>query len=457
MEMTRGSLGRGCAETVTRRRRTAPLVILVIALAALWPALVNGGPFYHPDTPSYFRGVASAAYKAFGVKTDWAQEYIRVYQAPAIASSSATPAQQVRPELPVTLTGRSIYYGALLILAHLAGSIWIVVIVQSLLAAASIVFTIDLIGRASNRSVHPATALIAGLIAAAATPLGYETGKLMPGIFTGIGLLAEANLLFLWTWQSRREKAFWIAMLAYATLAHSTNLMLAAALLVLALAYGRWRRFTYDRAQLASVVGCIAIGVLGQAAFSFAVTKSTGAAPVRPPFVAMRLIEDGPGYAYLQHHCARERYIYCQVLRENHRNSDDLLWSEDPRISLFRGLTPDEQRVSASQQQSFVFAVFAERPLEVMATAARNSWTQLLSLDLVNFNYSEGNRKRFQKTVPPALLASMQSTRAFQDRMPVRLVEISDALLSIFSALCMVFFLVRSRHTPSENMRAYCL
>ena len=61
------------------RRWFLPLVAGLIALAALWPAAVNGGPFFMADTPSYARGAASGFFKVFGIKTDWTNEYLRVY------------------------------------------------------------------------------------------------------------------------------------------------------------------------------------------------------------------------------------------------------------------------------------------------------------------------------------------------------------------------------------------
>jgi hypothetical protein len=202
----------------------------------------------------------------------------------------------------------------------------------------------------------------------------------------------------------------------------------------------------------------VVIGVLGQAFFSRTVESATGAAPVRPPFVAMRLIADGPGYAYLKEHCSTEAYLYCRVLRQDHPYSDTLLWSEDPTVSLFRGLTPEEQRVSAGQQSSFVAAVAGERPLQVLVAAAKNSVVQLLSVDLTNFNYSDGNRDRFRKTIPPELLSSLQQTQAYRDGMPTRIAEVSTAALSLFSLLFLLVFLARSRSAVSSNhVRAYCL
>jgi hypothetical protein len=370
----------------------------------------------------------------------------------------AAPGPGAAQQLPVTLSGRSIYYGISVYLAYLAGSVWIVAFAQSLLAAVSVYLTIGLIGRASDRRIRTRHALLIGTVAALATPLGYTSNNLMPGIFTGLGLLAEANLLFLWNWQSRAEKAFWIVVLAYALLVHSTNILLGVALLILSIGYAAWRRLGVKLAPLASVGVCIMVGLLGQFAFAEAVKVSTGAAPVRPPFVAMRLIADGPGYAYLQEHCSTERYLYCRVLQQRNPNSDELLWSEDPHISLFRGLGPTEQRVSASQQRKFLAAVVAEKPLQVISLAAKNSAVQLFSIDLLNFNYSDGNRERYEETVPPYLLESMKRTRAYTASMPTAFVEWSTALLAGLSSMFLAAFqYAGSANETARKMRAYGL
>jgi hypothetical protein len=455
---TRRGLAEVSAAGVTSgQRRRAPLIILIIALMMLWPALLNGGPFHHPDTPSYIRSAAAAAYRVFGLKTAWTNEYIRLYQTSEGVSGTAA-AVSPQAELPVTLNGRSIYYGIFAYLAYLAGTFWIVAAVQSLLTAASLYLTVNLVARATSGTVRASHLLLIGLITAAATSAGYDSTRVMPDIFTGIGFLAEANLLFLWTWQARAERSFWVCMLAYAQLVHSANIMLFGALLAVSLGYAYWRRAPLGIPQISSVVGCVAIGLLGQAGFSQTVKATTGAPPVRPPFIAMRLIADGPGYVYLEEHCSTEKYLYCRVLSQRNPQSDTLLWSEDPRQSLFRGLSPDEQRVSAFQQRNFVTAVILDQPLPVMAVAAKNTLVQLLSLDLVNFNYSEGNRERFEKTTPPAVLDRMKLTRAYNNNMPVTAVEAATALLSCVCVAFLIFFFFRDRHQQSrQQMRAYCL
>jgi len=442
-------------------RRAGLLITLLIAIVALWPALLNGGPFYMADTPSYFRGAASVFFKFLQVKTQWTAEFLRLYQAdagPAAAPPAPVTGTNAAAESPVTLSGRSVYYGILLYSGYLAGSVWIVVAVQCLLSAACIVLTARLIGRALGQEIPPATVLLIGVVTAAATSLGYFAGYLMPDLFTGLAALALANLLFLSPWLERLEKPFWWAVLAYSLLVHSTILMMGVAIVLLWAIYGVFRRSRFDFRPILGVGVCIAIGALGQVAFNQGVRLMTGYPPVRPPFIAMRLIADGPGYSYLQEHCTKERYIYCRTLAHPPLPSDTLLWSADPNVSLFRGLPPDDQRISASEQPSFVAAVTAERPVEVITDAVRDSVMQMLTFDIaVNFNYSDEGRRRFEKTIPAQSLHSIEQTRAYDGTMPTAFAQGSTALLSAISLLFFLVFIARENRPERQPLRGYCL
>ncbi|HEY1144431.1 MAG TPA: hypothetical protein VGE68_10445 [Sphingomicrobium sp.] len=430
------------------------LAVLAIAACLLWPAVVNGDPFYHPDTPSYFRAAASAVFKALGIKTQWVEAYLRVY-APQTGTPSISSPGAPR-ELPVTLSGRSSYYGIFLYLAYLVCSVWIAAIVQSVITATSIWLTITLLGRATGRMPSPRMSFLIALATALLTPAAYFSDYLMPDLFAGIGLLAACNLLFLWSLMTRGEKIYWAAALAYSVLAHSTNLMLFTALLVLALAYRSLRRMPFNPAQVSTVFLCLCCGFVGQLAFSQTVKHLTGAQPVRPPFVAMRLIADGPGYAFLRDHCGTEKYIYCRVLGRTNLASDILLWAKDPKDSLFRGLSPAEQRISAGEQRKFIIAVTLDRPFDVIGSGLRNTFHQLVAFKLDSFNYVRSNKDRYEETVPPALLRSIEHTRAYQRTMPTRPTELVTALATCLSVLLLSFLFIR-RSRPSARITGYVL
>lgn len=444
------------------RRWSAALVACLIALAALWPAAVNGGPFFMADTPSYARGAASGFFKLFGVKTDWTNEYLRVYAAKPDATTQTANESSEEPrvagQIPVTISGRSIFYGVVLYLSHLAGSLWIIVILQSLLAAGCIVLTVGAISRAAGTRVQAASLAVIGLLMLVATPVAYFAGYLMPDIFGGFALLATAHILFLWRNLSRPERGFWLALLAYSLLVHSVNMIMVGGLTIASAIFAWWRGIGLSKYQLGGVIACLAVALIGQSAFGVAVKSMTGASPVRPPFIAMRLIADGPGYAYLKDHCATQSFIYCRVLSQSDPKSDTLLWSKDAGTSLFRGLTPDEQRVSASQQSQFVRAVLADRPAEVIGGAIGNTVGQVAQLDLNGFNYSRENRGRFRDTIPADLFGPLSQTRAYRNVMPTRPIEVLSAVTAALSVLFFCYFVASARSDEAVNrLRAFCL
>ena len=125
------------------------LTVIAFAAALLWPALVNGGPFWFPDTSTYIRGADAAYVAATGDTTEWSGEIDKVVitqpsdrTAPVIAGK-APPSAQVKP----VLSGRSIYYGASLYAPmQLIGS-WGAVIVQALLVAFAVVLALRIASR----------------------------------------------------------------------------------------------------------------------------------------------------------------------------------------------------------------------------------------------------------------------------------------------------------------------
>src|SRR5262245_29379939 len=97
----------------------------------LWPAFVNGEPFYMPDTPSYIRGADGAVHELTGATSTWSNEFHKRFAEPSPASTSAAPVVSGSTDGPrpaaepsVVLKGRSIYYGALLYAAQWLGNFW---------------------------------------------------------------------------------------------------------------------------------------------------------------------------------------------------------------------------------------------------------------------------------------------------------------------------------------------
>ena len=60
------------------------------------------------------------------------------------------------------------------------------------------------------------------------------------------------------------------------------------------------------------------------------VEKHLGARPVPPPYLSSRVIDDGPGWRYLQKHCATSSYLICQYgaqFSNRIRDGDAMMWA----------------------------------------------------------------------------------------------------------------------------------
>jgi len=433
------------AELKQRMRNLA--AVIVVALALLWPAFVNGEPFYMPDTSSYIRGADGAIHELMGVKSVWSGELQKRFAVPTAADPPATaqvstaPPAQLPAEPEVVLKGRSIYYGAFLYLAQLPGNFWAMAVFQSLLCAIAIIMTIAQLRNSLGRETRLVTAITAGLALAVLTPVGYFADYLMPDVLGGLALLAAGHLVIFWDRATQLSRLFWFVLLAFALISHTANILLIAGLAAVSV-IGMAFRMPASRRGFAVVGVALFIAVLGQFAFAWGVRHATGAAPVRPPFLAARIIEDGPGYDYLRERCPEVRLIYCRVLGFRIRESDSLLWSADPREGIFQALPPNEQREAAQEQNGFVLAVLKEHPIEILASSARAFFQQLGYFKLESFNYTGLNNLYFRQKLPEPFLERAQQSKAYQDRMPVVFVEWAT-VVSVLAALAAIFWTVR--------------
>jgi hypothetical protein len=421
--------------TENKRRLLNVTVAVVIAVALLWPAYLNGEPFYMADTASYLRGADSAIHYLTGQSSAWTDEFFKRY--PSGPSAGAALPGHGFADVPVVLAGRSIYYGLLLYAAQGFGNFWAVAILQAILVAIAIIFTVVVLHRVFSSDPSPAFVLGCGLVLAACTPVGYFASYLLPDIFGGLGLLAFAHLVFLWRENGRYSRLFWLVMLAAAVLFHTANFLMIG-LLGLGMALLPKFRRSASKAGLGAVLAAVLLGAAGQALFTWGVKQATGAAPVRQPFIAARIIADGPGYEYLREHCPEARLVFCRAASFEQRISDDLLWSKNPRMGIFQALSPAEQRLAASQEREFVLAVLRERPLDLIGSSMGAFYRQLTRFNLESFNYTASTVAQFNRKIPPPFIDHARQSRAYANTMPIAFVEWST-IAAVLAALAAIF------------------
>ena len=92
----------------------------------------------------------------------------------------------------------------------------------------------------------------------------------------------------------------------------------------------------YQQGEGAGFIAAIVGALLANAIYQEAVLLKTGDEMRRPPFLAMRVIADGPGREYLRYACDRgATYALCQFRHLDLTNSQDMLWSDDRKKGIF--------------------------------------------------------------------------------------------------------------------------
>jgi hypothetical protein len=393
----------------------APLLAVLLGVLMLcWPALRNGGAFFFPDSSNYLRQADAAVSELTGWRTEWSDKQ-QFYAGPAKADAPTTqqPAVQTAPAaapLHPVLLGRSIYYGLAIYPAMmLFGSLGAVVL-QALLAVATIWLTLIAFG--ADRSRMAAALLVTTALLAGLTSLPFFVSLLMPDVFAGFAAALAISACFGWRRLSRVERVGLVALLTLSGMAHSSHVLLLSALACVALAVA-WRTQINLKAGVAAMLLAAVAGIAGEQAFVFAITHRLGQAPIRPPFLTARLVDDGPGLALLAAKCPAIRLEACKFQDRMPRDSDTFLWSRLPADGVFSVENHAVQRSLAEQDVRFAFATLRYDPLAVFLSSTGKAVTQLglTRLNIFNSTGQPGSDTAFADNLPPRYAAEVRASR----------------------------------------------
>lgn len=360
---------------VTPTLRNLVLASLRIAAGAVMLLAVvaaNGRPAVFADSNIYYwmgqmqvRPVRYALAPLIGGPTSAAKD-------PEAADESPDEMQMRRTEM----AARSPWFGLLLFCVESLGGLWLFAGVQAVAAS----FAIHALWRsaAPSSGVWTWLGLMGGLSATSTLP--FFAGFAMPDLWAGAGLCALAALaLYPDRLQAATRSVLFV--LVFAAMAfHKTNGVIAAgALCTLAVATLMLRRPLQRLAPaVLMLLGAISLSVLLNAAYVGAIRSATGETLRSPPFLAARILADGPGRTYLKAACARgERWALCRYAHLPLTDSQDILWSGNPKKGVF-GLATATQRIQIDQEQTrFVLSVVRAYPLQTAGASLRNVVTEL--------------------------------------------------------------------------------
>jgi hypothetical protein len=400
------------------------ITVAGLAVALIWPALWNRGPFYYGDTRSYIRAADAILHKLTGIKTDWSAEG---QSGPAVAGSRpGESADQALYDLGVARTrslveigrkgvllGRSPYYGLLLYAGALSGGMWLTVLLQG----AVLLWAVYLLLRSLGIPAWPLLAYLgAGLCIFSDAP--FFVSWLMPDLFAGIAILASAILIAKPEKLAAGDRACWWFLLTVSMLAHDSCVLISVSLLCLAILTNLLRRCWVNWQGLGIILLALLTALSGQSLVAFGIQRATGEAPLRIPFLSARLIADGPGTSYLRATCPGNGFLLCQYASQFPMTTDQFLWGVVPGKSVFSVASYEQRRGLSAEQIRFILAVARFDPSGVLRAMGRNIVTQLFDFRLLEFRYNPGEKDIMDRTFPLQVLTQVKASGAYRGGLP---------------------------------------
>ncbi len=360
------------------RRLAWLLPILAGTLMMMAVVVINGRPSVFTDTDDYYvegRTLVLGVAQAMGITKP---------APPPTDPQDIADARQLAADLHMSHTeigARSPFYGAFLYITQKIGTIWLTTAVQAVIGA----WLIWLIWRTACPRAPPWTAYAAEAAAAVGSTLPFFAGFMMPDVFAGYASLAAVLILVFWERLKILERLALAGLLAFCMVIHTSHLLDVIAIAVVAVAGFVLFKAPRERASAAmfTVIGAILATLLINAAYKESVQIKTGDELRRPPFLAMRVIADGPGRTYLRQACgAGATWTLCRFRNLPNTDSQDMLWSDDRSKGIFNVTSYDNRLKMEQEENSFVLHAIASDPLGQVVASMKNWGDQLLMVYL---------------------------------------------------------------------------
>jgi putative flippase GtrA len=358
------------------------IALFLLLMASAWVALVNGQPLFISDTTAYVRGPDFAAVYFLGKNfaTSWTQERtlqgIEAQNNKEQAPVTKSAAKLNSPFESAIMAGRSVYYGALLYLAHVTSYLWLAVFAQALVF---LYLAYTLVLKCLRLSFF--TFVCAAAVTLAITPLSFFISLLVPDVFASYLILGLGILIGFWDKLKLPDRSILLGIIFYSALTHTSHLILLAALgLLFAIISFLTKRAHPTRSPYAPPLAIFALiftALLGQLAFGFAARHTIHADPIQPPFITARIIADGPGYQFLKENCAQKKFVVCNYMDRLPTPSNTFLWSTDQKEGVFSIADLPTRVALSSEQIPFLFDVFRSEPIPMLTSLAKNFVRQL--------------------------------------------------------------------------------
>jgi hypothetical protein len=368
----------GARQDSSAAARTA--AVLTGALLLAWPAIYNRYPLLYPDSITYMadgRVVARALFL---------HEFSSYYGM------------------------RSLIYALGILPFHWDVTPWPVVALHALLAA----YVIWLVVRTifPQRSVTCYLLMLPTL--SLLTSLSWFASLILPDLLGPLLYLSLYLLVFAWDALSLRERAA-IAVIAYwAAASHITHLILASGLCLLfsLLWLVRWPPV---QSRIRAVCGAAWIVIVAAASLLALHAYLYGQPSLNadsPPFLAARVIADGPGRWYLEQHCPQLQLALCESVGDLPDDSGDFLWKKG---GIWPTAAEDGDERIRQQEFTFVLAVVRAYPREELLISAGHFWEQLRAFGLWDLDRNNWVLEAFDSALPGDKQNYLRSWQANDD------------------------------------------
>lgn len=361
------------------RRVLSFLPVLAGTVMLMAVVVINGRPSVFTDTDDYFVEGRTFAY-TIAYAMHW-----KAPDPPPATPEDIADAQQAAADLHMSHTeigARSPYYGLLLYASQRIGTIWLTTAIQAAVGA----WLVFMLWRAAAPGAPGWSAYAAEAAVAFGSSLPFFAAFAMPDVFAGYAAASAILLLVCWERLSALERGALALLLAASMTFHTSHLLDVVGIVCLAGLLFRFFRASGEKiaAPLGMVLLCVFAALSASGVYKEAVKLKTGDEMRRPPFLAMRVIADGPGREFLRARCGKDgvNYTLCQFKNLPLDDSQEMLWSDDRHKGIFN-VTSYENRLSMERQEnSLVLASIAYDPIGQAVASARNWLEQLVMVEL---------------------------------------------------------------------------
>jgi hypothetical protein len=359
--------------------RLPGLLWLALAVAALLSVLIlNGRPLFYFDTGGY----VNQGETALG-QLGWKAAPAADVPASGAVNGGAAPGAAADMGGKGTVDGsRSAVYALVAGIFARIGALEGLIVLNVLAVLASVWLAVRVALRETGggqAGPHVAVPIIVACLGA----LPFYVAYLMPDTLAPVMILCLATLAAFGRQMRLPEILLALALASFAVVAHLSHLAIAALMVPVALAVSLYlsrQRWWLPPLLCALVAG---VGYSERLALRAAAHAVAGSEVVIKPYITARLIQDGPGREYLEHHCPNPQIATCDLFAALSKSDDPMrftashiVFETSPELGSFRLMTPEQQRRVSNGQVGFFLDVLKDAPMATTLAFVRNTLVQ---------------------------------------------------------------------------------